>query len=152
MAKATPPAHEMPFLDHLEELRWRIVWMLAAVMVGLIVAFALLSKIDIIGVLERPVLPFLHGRKLVFTHPGRPVRDRAERVAGARPAPRLAGDHLPGVGVPLAGALHAREEGHRAGAPRRGAAVRGRRGAGLLRGAAVHARVPAQLPERVSSR
>jgi sec-independent protein translocase protein TatC len=72
MAKAAPPAHEMPFLDHLEELRWRIVWMLAAVMIGLIVAFALLSKIDIIGVLERPVLPFLHGRKLVFTHPGDP--------------------------------------------------------------------------------
>jgi len=27
-------AAEMPFLDHLEELRWRIIWSLAALVVG----------------------------------------------------------------------------------------------------------------------
>jgi sec-independent protein translocase protein TatC len=64
----------MPFLDHLEELRWRIVWSLAALVVGLVIAFALLSKVDIIGILEAPVLPYLGGRKLVFTHPSDPFR------------------------------------------------------------------------------
>ena len=32
-------AGEMPFLDHLEELRWRIIWSLAALIVGVAVAF-----------------------------------------------------------------------------------------------------------------
>lgn len=63
---------EMPFLDHLEELRWRIIWSLVALVVGVAVAFVLLWKIDVIGLLERPITPFLHGRKLVYTHPGDP--------------------------------------------------------------------------------
>jgi sec-independent protein translocase protein TatC len=65
-------AGEMPFLDHLEELRWRLVWSLAAFCVALVVAFALVSQFDIIKVLETPVLPYLGGRKLVFTNPGDP--------------------------------------------------------------------------------
>jgi sec-independent protein translocase protein TatC len=71
MSKSSP-APEMPFLDHLEELRWRILWSLAAFAGGLVIAFALLTKVDIIGMLERPVLPYLSGRKLVYTHPGDP--------------------------------------------------------------------------------
>jgi sec-independent protein translocase protein TatC len=69
--EAQPPvAAEMPFLDHLEELRWRLIYALGAFAVGMVVAFALVSKVDIIGFLERPVLPYLPpGRKLVFTHP-----------------------------------------------------------------------------------
>jgi sec-independent protein translocase protein TatC len=63
---------EMPFLDHLEELRWRLIWSLAALAVGVLVAFVLLVKVDIIGVLQRPIAPFLAGRKLVYTHPGDP--------------------------------------------------------------------------------
>jgi sec-independent protein translocase protein TatC len=65
-------AAEMPFLDHLEELRWRIIYSLVAFCLALLVAFALLQKVDVIGFLEKPVLPFLHGNKLVFTHPGDP--------------------------------------------------------------------------------
>jgi sec-independent protein translocase protein TatC len=61
---------EMPFLDHLEELRWRIIWSLAALIVSVAVAFTALQYIDIIGLLERPILPYLHGHKLVYTHPG----------------------------------------------------------------------------------
>src|SRR3954463_10615419 len=64
------PDHEMPFLDHLEELRRRLFWIAGAVLVGIVVAFALLSKLDIIRVLERPILPLLHGQKLIYTHPG----------------------------------------------------------------------------------
>lgn len=63
-------AAEMPFLDHLEELRWRLIYALGAFAVGMAVAFALISKIDIIRFLGAPVEPYLHGRKLVFTHPG----------------------------------------------------------------------------------
>jgi sec-independent protein translocase protein TatC len=62
----------MPFLDHLEELRWRILWSLGALVIAMAVAFVLLLKIDLIGVLERPVVPYLHGHKLVYTHPGDP--------------------------------------------------------------------------------
>ncbi|MGZ8469107.1 MAG: twin-arginine translocase subunit TatC [Gemmatirosa sp.] len=71
----TPPtkiAAEMPFLDHLEELRWRLVWSLAAFCVALVIAFTLVSQVDIIKWLEGPVLPFLGGRKLVYTNPGDP--------------------------------------------------------------------------------
>ena len=64
------PGQEMPFLDHLEELRKRLFWIAGAVVLGVIVAFALLSKLDIIRLLERPILPLLHGQKLIYTHPG----------------------------------------------------------------------------------
>ncbi|MFL5489609.1 MAG: twin-arginine translocase subunit TatC [Gemmatimonadaceae bacterium] len=64
------PGHEMPFLDHLEELRKRLFWIAGAVIVGIVIAFAMLSKLDIIRLLERPILPLLHGQKLIYTHPG----------------------------------------------------------------------------------
>ncbi len=70
--KKPPASTEMPFLDHLEELRWRIVWSVAALFVGMVLAFALVSKVDVIRFLEAPVLPYLKGRKLVFTHPSDP--------------------------------------------------------------------------------
>jgi sec-independent protein translocase protein TatC len=63
---------EMPFLDHLEELRWRIIWSLVALVVGIGAAFAVLLETNMLAWLERPVAPYLHGHKLVFTHPGDP--------------------------------------------------------------------------------
>jgi sec-independent protein translocase protein TatC len=69
----TPGAAEMPFLDHLEELRWRLVYSLAALAVGLVIAFALLSspRVNVIGILAQPVQPYLKpGQTLVYTHPG----------------------------------------------------------------------------------
>lgn len=65
-------AAEMPFLDHLEELRWRIIWSLLALVVGVGVAFFLMMQFDVLTMLEAPILPFLGGKKLVFTHPGDP--------------------------------------------------------------------------------
>ena len=44
--------HEMPFLDHLEELRWRLVKSIAAVIVGGLVAFLFID--DIILLLIAP--------------------------------------------------------------------------------------------------
>lgn len=64
------PGHEMPFLDHLEELRKRLFWIGGAVLVGVVLGFVLLSRLDIIRLLERPILPLLHGQKLIYTHPG----------------------------------------------------------------------------------
>ncbi|MFL5605709.1 MAG: twin-arginine translocase subunit TatC [Gemmatimonadaceae bacterium] len=61
---------EMPFLDHLEELRWRIIWSLAALVVGVGVAFFLVFRLDLLTWMQGPILPFLHGHKLVYTHPG----------------------------------------------------------------------------------
>ena len=61
---------EMPFLDHLEELRWRIIWSLAALVVGVAVAFYLVLHFNLLLWMQGPMLPYLHGRRLVYTHPG----------------------------------------------------------------------------------
>jgi sec-independent protein translocase protein TatC len=63
-------AAAMPFLDHLEELRRRLFWIVGAVVLGAIAGFLLLSRIDLIRLLEQPILPFLDGRNLIYTHPG----------------------------------------------------------------------------------
>ena len=61
---------EMPFLDHLEELRWRIIWSLAAIVVGVIIAFVIVIKFNLLVWMQGPMLPYLHGRRLMNTHPG----------------------------------------------------------------------------------
>ncbi|MEP6999509.1 MAG: twin-arginine translocase subunit TatC [bacterium] len=65
-------AAEMPFLDHLEELRWRIIWSLGALVVGVVISFALLLTFTapVLQWLQSPILPYLHGRRLMNTHPG----------------------------------------------------------------------------------
>ena len=63
-------AGEMPFLDHLEELRWRIIKSLGALGVGLVIGFAVVVHWNVLYILQQPIAPFLHGHKLVFTHPG----------------------------------------------------------------------------------
>ena len=62
----------MPFLDHLEELRHRLFWIVGAIVVGIVVSFTVLSQggFDVVAILARPIEPYLHGRQLVFTHPG----------------------------------------------------------------------------------
>ena len=63
---------EMPFLDHLEELRHRLFWIVGAVVVAVVLSFVVLSRggFDVVAILARPIEPYLGGRRLVFTHPG----------------------------------------------------------------------------------
>jgi sec-independent protein translocase protein TatC len=73
MTTENPNNAEMPFLEHLEELRWRILWSLLALVIGVVGAFVVLQKFDIFLFLERPILPYLGGNKLKYTHPGDPL-------------------------------------------------------------------------------
>ena len=67
-----PADTEMPFLDHLEELRHRLFWIVGAILVGIVASFVVLSRggFDIVAILAHPIEPYLRGRQLVFTHPG----------------------------------------------------------------------------------
>ena len=60
---------EMPFLEHLEELRWRILKMLTAAIVVFILSLWICTTYDVVGVLITPIRPFLHGKPLYYTHP-----------------------------------------------------------------------------------
>jgi sec-independent protein translocase protein TatC len=60
---------EMPFLDHLEELRWRLLRAVGAVLVGMMVGLVLVLKMGMIGVLSSAAAPFLPDGKLIVTHP-----------------------------------------------------------------------------------
>jgi sec-independent protein translocase protein TatC len=62
----------MPFLDHLEELRWRLIWSGASLLIAFAVAFTVVSNYDIIGIIAFPAKDFLHGQKLIYTHPADP--------------------------------------------------------------------------------
>jgi sec-independent protein translocase protein TatC len=67
---------EMPFLDHLEELRWRILWSLAAWVIGIAVSFGFLFTNDdfVITVLAQPIRPYLANGMLITTHPAEAFR------------------------------------------------------------------------------
>ncbi len=68
MARQQPD--QMPFLDHLEELRFRLFWVIGALLVGVMVSFWLVLKFNLLLVLQRPILPYLGGAPLVVTNPG----------------------------------------------------------------------------------
>lgn len=62
---------EMPFLDHLEELRWRLFKCAVAIALGVGVSFALLytKQVDVIAILSQPIQPYLK-QPLMVTHVG----------------------------------------------------------------------------------
>lgn len=45
----------MPFLEHLEELRWRILWSLLAITVGAVIGFALVYHFHVLDLIIEPV-------------------------------------------------------------------------------------------------
>jgi sec-independent protein translocase protein TatC len=69
----TGPAGEMPFLDHLEELRSRILRSLAAVVIGCGFGLWLVQRFQLVALLKQPIAPYLTGGKLVVTSPTEPV-------------------------------------------------------------------------------
>ena len=46
---------EMPFLDHLEELRWHILWSVLSLIAGSIIGFGLVYYFDVLELLIEPV-------------------------------------------------------------------------------------------------
>lgn len=62
---------EMPFLEHLEELRWRLFRVAVALAIGIGGSFALIfsKQIDVVAILAQPIQPFLRG-PMIVTHPG----------------------------------------------------------------------------------
>src|SRR5581483_10842566 len=62
----------MPFLDHVEELRWRILYSLLAVLIGTAIGWVLVDRLDVIGLLMHPIAPLLPGGRLKFTSPTEP--------------------------------------------------------------------------------
>src|SRR5262245_21560519 len=65
---------EMPFLDHLEELRWRILWSLIAIVAGSIIGFVLVTRIGILEWLMDPIRAYLDPKdpRLAYLNPTDP--------------------------------------------------------------------------------
>lgn len=70
--RKTNPRAEMPFLDHLEELRWRIIWSALVVAIAAIVGFVLVVRLDVLGILIAPVRPFVQQEELGYLSPADP--------------------------------------------------------------------------------
>jgi sec-independent protein translocase protein TatC len=64
---------EMPFLDHLEELRSRILRSLAAVILGSAVGLWAVQHFQLVNLLKQPIAPYLTDGKLVVLSPTEPV-------------------------------------------------------------------------------
>jgi sec-independent protein translocase protein TatC len=66
------PSGEMPFLDHLEELRWRIIRSLAALLIGTIIGLVVMTHFNVLQLIIRPIEPLLDGNKLYYLSPADP--------------------------------------------------------------------------------
>src|SRR5204862_7876557 len=64
---------EMPFLDHVEELRWRILKSLVAVLLASLVGWVVVEHVDVIRMLMRQIVPLLRGGELQFTSMTEPL-------------------------------------------------------------------------------
>ena len=57
---------EMPFLDHLEELRWRILWSLLAVLLGAVVGFVVVQRYGVVEALLAPYRAYIPDAQLIY--------------------------------------------------------------------------------------
>jgi sec-independent protein translocase protein TatC len=69
----TGSAGEMPFLEHLEELRLRILRSLAAVVVGFAIGLWAVERFQLVNVLKAPIAKYLPQGKLIVTSPTEPL-------------------------------------------------------------------------------
>src|SRR5688500_20134351 len=67
------PEATMSFIEHLEELRRRILWSLGALVLGAGVGFWVTTQYDVIGFLTRPVRPLLEDGRLTYLDPTSPI-------------------------------------------------------------------------------
>ena len=66
------PEATMSFLEHLEELRRRVLWSLGALALGACVGFWVTTQYDVIGFLTGPCPPLLEDGRLTYLHPTEP--------------------------------------------------------------------------------
>ncbi|MDZ4862580.1 MAG: twin-arginine translocase subunit TatC [Gemmatimonadota bacterium] len=71
----TGPGAEMPFLDHLEELRARLVRVVTALIIGCLIGYWVVQHFQLVSLLAAPIAPYLKvtGGKLTVTSPTEPV-------------------------------------------------------------------------------
>jgi Tat protein translocase TatC len=69
----TGPTGEMPFLDHLEELRSRILRSLGALIAAFALGLFLVQRFSLVTLLKQPIAPYLSDGKLVVLSPTEPV-------------------------------------------------------------------------------
>ena len=58
---------EMPFLDHLDELRSRLIRALLALLVGMIIGLVAVTQWDVLGIVQRPIADLLPGEALNYS-------------------------------------------------------------------------------------
>ena len=67
------PRGEMPFLDHLEELRSRLLKALGAVIAGFAVGLWIVQRFEFVTLIKQPIAPYLPNGKLTVLSPTEPV-------------------------------------------------------------------------------
>jgi len=68
-----PLSGEMPFLDHLEELRVRIIRALGALVAGFGLGLWLVQRFRFVALIKAPIAPYLPEGKLTVLSPTDPV-------------------------------------------------------------------------------
>src|SRR5215472_14172490 len=59
----------MPFLEHLEELRWRLLRCIVATIIGAVIGWGVVNHFDVLGLLMRPIASLLPNGHLMVTGP-----------------------------------------------------------------------------------
>ena len=67
-AKDSRTQAEMPFLDHLDELRTRLIRSMLALLAGMALGLVAVTQWDVLGVVERPIAELLPGGNLNFSN------------------------------------------------------------------------------------
>ncbi len=73
MKRRSRGAAEMPFLDHLEELRSRLIWSGVSVLAMSVAGFFIVSHFNVIGILKAPIDPLVPEGMLMYTSPTEPM-------------------------------------------------------------------------------
>ena len=63
----------MPFLEHLDELRSRLIWMGVTVLALSVAGFFIVTEFDVIGLLKLPIVPLVPEGMLLYTSPTEPM-------------------------------------------------------------------------------